>query len=58
MDATTEKNAARYLWLRDHAYLNSSDCEADMVALARKLACMHGESADALIDAEMAKQEA
>lgn len=51
------KDAMRYRWLRDRAFLNSPNCEEDFVALARKLANRHGKESDALIDAAMEECE-
>lgn len=50
--------AKRYKWLRDQAFLNSSNCQDDYAEFARKMANCHGDKFDALIDAEMAKEEA
>jgi len=50
------KDAMRYRWLRDRAFVNSPNCEDDFAELARKLANCHGKEFDALIDAAMEEQ--
>lgn len=53
---SNKRDAARYEWLRNRAFLNSDNCAMDWANMAAKLAFASGAEFDAIIDAEMAKE--